>query len=208
MENDSPKVRVPKQKRSIEKKKRIMEAAMALFSEKGIHGTTSKEISAQAGVSIGTFYSYFVNKQTLLNDVLEIYLDNHFNQIWKDSPEADMAEGRQLIRHFMENLLLAYDVAPGFHRETHVLRYSDPEVKELYDAETRRELKQIVSVLKRFDHLLQLDDLEAVAVFIHSAAENIAHKIKFMGTIDENRLIEAFTDVLFSFLVKRLTDQE
>ena len=49
--------RVPTQKRSIEKKQRIKDAALKLMSEKGYFATSSNEIAREAGVSIGTFYS-------------------------------------------------------------------------------------------------------------------------------------------------------
>ena len=55
------RVRIPQQKRSIERKKKIKHAALTLFAKKGINGTSSNEIARSAGVSIGTFYSYIEN---------------------------------------------------------------------------------------------------------------------------------------------------
>jgi len=197
-----PKTRVPKQQRSIDKKNRIMDAAMTLFARKGIHQTNSKEIAAEAGVAIGSFYSYFPDKRKLLTEVLEIYLDNHFDKIWKDNLTWDTLPTPRIIRHYIDNLLSAYDMAPDFHKETHVLRYSDPDVKALYDKETAKELSQIVAILIQFKDQVAINDMEAAAVVIHSAAENLAHKIKFMETIDENRLIDEFTDMIFRYLAK------
>ena len=66
--------RIPKQKRSIEKKQRIKDAAMKLMSEKGYYKTSSNEIAKEAGVSIGTFYSYFADKKALYAElVADIY---------------------------------------------------------------------------------------------------------------------------------------
>ncbi|HAW15603.1 MAG TPA: hypothetical protein DCW41_02750 [Clostridiales bacterium] len=68
------RIRIPKQKRSIEKKQRIKDAAMKLMSEKGYHQTSSNEIAKEAGVSIGTFYSYFKDKKELYAElVADIY---------------------------------------------------------------------------------------------------------------------------------------
>lgn len=195
-----PKTREPRQKRSIEKKQNIMAAAMALFARKGIHATTSKDIAAEAGVATGSFYSYFPDKGKLLIDVLEIYLNDHFDRIWTAFAPPEGVSPRDLIRHYMENLLAAYRVAPGFHRETHVLRYSDPEVKALYDRETQRELDQIAAVLLRFSEQIAVDDMTAATIVIHSAAENLAHKITFMGTLDTPRLIAEFTDMIHRYL--------
>lgn len=179
-----------------------MDAAMALFARKGIHQTNSKEIAAEAGVAIGSFYSYFPDKRKLLTEVLEIYLNNHYDKIWKDGLPWDTIPSTRLIRHYIKNLLSAYDIAPDFHKETHVLRYSDPDVKALYDKETAKELKQISEVLFNFKDQMAITDMDAAAVVLHSAAENLAHKIKFMGSLDENRLINEFTDMIFRYLVK------
>lgn len=175
---------------------------MALFAQKGIHRTTSKEIAAGAGVAIGTFYAYFPDKKQLLIEVLDIYLNNHFDRIWEKGPEWEVTNAPRIIRHYIENLLAAYDMAPDFHRETHVLRYSDPEVKALYDKETEKELKQLADALDRFKDHLHINDSDATAVVIHSAAENLAHKIKFMGSLDQGRLIDEFTDMIHRYLVK------
>jgi AcrR family transcriptional regulator len=201
-ETKPEKTRVPKQRRSIDKKNRIMEAAMALFAKNGIHKTNSKEIAAEAGVAIGSFYSYFPDKKKLLADVLDTYLKDHFDRIWKDGAALEGMSFREIIRRLIENLLEAYNESPDFHRETHVLRYSDPEVKALYDRETEKELRRISETLEHLREFLAVTDVEAAAVVIHSAAENLAHKIKFMGTLDEKRLTAEFTDMITRYLSK------
>jgi len=44
----------------------ILEAAVAVFAEKGYQRATVKEIAARAGVAPGTIYLYFKNKRDLL----------------------------------------------------------------------------------------------------------------------------------------------
>ncbi len=50
-----------------DKKKRILEAALKLFIEKGIDNTSTALISKEAGVAAGTIYLYFENKVDLIN---------------------------------------------------------------------------------------------------------------------------------------------
>ena len=197
------KTRIPKQQRSIEKKNRIMDAAMTLVAKKGIHNTNSKEIAAKAGVAIGTFYSYFPNKNQLLVELLDIYLKDHFHRIWKDGISTDATSFQQTIRHLAQNLLDAYDVAPDFHKETHVLRYSDPEVKALYDRDTEMEIKQISHVLEQFSVYHTIKNIKAAALVIQSAAENLVHKIKFMGIKDEKPAIDEFSEMIYKYLFKK-----
>ena len=66
-------VRIPKQKRSIEKKDAIIRASYTLFCEKGYYKTNTAEIAKMAGVSTGIVYSYFQDKKDILDmiDLLE-----------------------------------------------------------------------------------------------------------------------------------------
>lgn len=45
----------------------ILEAALALFVERGFHGTAVPEIAERAGVGAGTIYRYFASKEALVN---------------------------------------------------------------------------------------------------------------------------------------------
>ena len=54
----SETVRKPKQVRSIETKKRIVEAGYVMFAEKGYFNTNTAEIAKKAGVSTGIVYGY------------------------------------------------------------------------------------------------------------------------------------------------------
>jgi len=44
----------------------LLEAALALFAERGIAGTALHEVAARAGVSNGTFYNYFHTREQLV----------------------------------------------------------------------------------------------------------------------------------------------
>ena len=67
-------IREPKQKRSIDKKERIIKAAYELFSENGYYRTGTADIAKKAGVSTGIVYGYFQDKRDILFYVLKIYI--------------------------------------------------------------------------------------------------------------------------------------
>lgn len=46
-------------------KERILEVALRLFREKGVEGTTTKQISKMAGIAEGTLFNYFKTKEDL-----------------------------------------------------------------------------------------------------------------------------------------------
>jgi AcrR family transcriptional regulator len=54
-----------------ERRRVIVEAALALFSQKGFRGTTTKEIAGAAGCSEATIFKHFTTKDELYSAILE-----------------------------------------------------------------------------------------------------------------------------------------
>lgn len=51
-------------------RRRLLEAATALFASAGLHGVTSARIAAEAGVATGTFYLHFKDKEELFREIV------------------------------------------------------------------------------------------------------------------------------------------
>ncbi len=47
----------------------MLDAALALFAERGFDGTAMPEIAARAGLAAGTIYRHFVSKEALVNEL-------------------------------------------------------------------------------------------------------------------------------------------
>jgi AcrR family transcriptional regulator len=74
-----------------ERKQKIIDAAKALFSEKGYAGTGLREIAERAGVSLGNIYNYFKNKEEIFSSIFNpeeigITLLESFQHIAGDFP--------------------------------------------------------------------------------------------------------------------------
>ena len=52
----------------------LLDAALALFVEKGFAATRAEEVALRAGVSKGTLYLYYPSKEELLKAVIEHFL--------------------------------------------------------------------------------------------------------------------------------------
>ena len=69
------KTRVPTQKRSIEKREKIIKAGFDLFCEKGYYKTNTAEIAKYAGVSTGALDSYFEDKRQIFIEAFHQHID-------------------------------------------------------------------------------------------------------------------------------------
>lgn len=59
-----------RQQNRIERERRILEAALKVFSETGFSGTTMDAVAIEAGLSKPTLYQYFASKEALFSGML------------------------------------------------------------------------------------------------------------------------------------------
>lgn len=52
-------------------KKKVLMAALKLFSEKGVDRTSTSEIAKESGMSEGTIFKYYKSKENLLNSIVD-----------------------------------------------------------------------------------------------------------------------------------------
>lgn len=74
-----------RQRKALETKKAIFESAISLFKEKGFENVYIDEITAKAGTSKGSFYTYFKSKDEV---IFEHYnkIDEHYDIVYRALP--------------------------------------------------------------------------------------------------------------------------
>ncbi|HWF30365.1 MAG TPA: TetR/AcrR family transcriptional regulator [Mycobacterium sp.] len=65
----------PKQERAALTRQRILDAAARVFAEYGYTAGTTNRIAERAGVSIGSLYQYFPNKDAVLRALMDAHVD-------------------------------------------------------------------------------------------------------------------------------------
>ena len=95
-----PASRPARQRRKEARPQELLDAALALFVEKGFSATRSEQVAARAGVSKGTLYRYFPSKEELFKAVVRTNLSAH---IAEGQLAADRFTGSsaQLLRGLM-----------------------------------------------------------------------------------------------------------
>lgn len=108
--------RRPRQSRSSMTVDAILEAAAILFAKDGFDATSTTRIAERAGVSVGSLYEYFPNKEALVAKLLKRHCDR---MIERFSQKFRSAEGKPLddvIAIFVEATHDAYAVDVRLHR--------------------------------------------------------------------------------------------
>ncbi|WP_066190499.1 MULTISPECIES: TetR/AcrR family transcriptional regulator [Gracilibacillus] len=89
-----------------DKQQAVAKSALSLFSEKGFHQTSTKDIAHHAQVSEGTVYKHFQNKENLLFSViLPLYKEFVFPVVLHELYQAVQSEEAKPFYHFLEKVV-------------------------------------------------------------------------------------------------------
>ncbi len=194
----------PKQKRGREKKDRILDRALDLFSEKGYHGTNTKEIAAAAGVATGTLYRYFRDKKAVFMAVW-VRLETEMRERIFGFGRRLAGEGGDpaaLLETFIGFSMEAHRAHRGFHREVLVLQLLDPEAAAFNREREQRILDELKDFLQGLHGMFRVGDLEAAAELVYLAVEETAHRaVIHESGVGEERLVAELTDMLARYLL-------
>jgi AcrR family transcriptional regulator len=94
-----------------ERRQQILEAALAVFGQKGFHAANVSDVAAQAGVSQGTIYWYFESKDELLTAALLTLFEGIEEATLAVLEEHSTASGK--LRALAESLVGFGDIAEG-----------------------------------------------------------------------------------------------
>jgi AcrR family transcriptional regulator len=89
----------------------ILEASYRLFTEQGYHGTSMRAIAAQAGITAGSIYNHFTDKEQIIQAVILKY--HPILRILPHLSEVEGASADELIRDAAHRLAQEVETDPG-----------------------------------------------------------------------------------------------
>lgn len=162
--------------------KEIIAAAKAVFFEKGYFGSTIDEIAQRAGISKGTVYLYFKNKDELYASLMLPMVDEFAElliEFEKDLSKKKFKSGSEIIMKFYEIF-------------TRIYQY-DPDSLRVFQVYHLLDLSEVMGESVRKKHRLTAKKNGAIAVKIYSDAID-------QGLLLPNNPIQAVNALWASFL--------
>jgi AcrR family transcriptional regulator len=202
------KARIPVQKRSIETREKILNAAWELFAEKGYFKTNTNELAERAGIATGSFYGYFNNKKEVgielmrrfYKEASEKALSNFYIQIG-DNVEENLDTGRKLVRFIIKSLKESHAINTMLHKETTALILLDEDVRKISNEEDKKIITFLITLLQQHKQLIRVDDIEAAAIMLFRISDEIIHRVMInKEDIEDERLLEELEDVICRYL--------
>lgn len=190
-------IREPIQKRSIEKKEKIIKYGFELICEKGYHNTNTAEIAKAAGVSTGIVYQYFNDKRDIFLQGIEQYSKSllfPINEISISKSKTSTLE-EDLI-NVINKSIKNHKLSEAAHEEIYSLQHSDPDVAKIFFQQEIQATNTLVSVLENKN--IQTENIKEKAHLIISMIDNLCHEVVYHKHKDMNY------DVMKEIVVKSI----
>lgn len=110
--------KAPLQARSKATVDAILSAAAQVLKRKGYAAATTDRIAERAGVSVGSLYQYFPNKDAILVALAERHIDEGFGLVRELLVEAlqEAPPAELLLRRFVVAMVALHENEPELHR--------------------------------------------------------------------------------------------
>ena len=167
--------KTPRQARSEATVDAIFEATIQVLLAEGASRLTTTRVSERAGVSVGTMYQYFPNKQALLFAVLKRHMEDVLGKV----EGACVAGAGSNAADMVQNLLATYIEAKTSDPETSIALYSvvtELDVPELFGKFSTRLVKAIETMLSSAADL-EFADVRLVTNMVHTAMTGVTRTI-------------------------------
>jgi len=165
-------VRKPKQSRSKATASSIVEAATQILAQGGWPAFNTNAIAKRAGVSIGSLYEYFPNKQALLDKIANAHLDDGEALV---AAQVQKAANFESVAGIIETLVTALVRLHQHNPKLHRVLSSDAPVSE-QTAQRAAQLRSTATELVQHALAPHVEDAALAGAFAFNTADTLIHQ--------------------------------
>jgi AcrR family transcriptional regulator len=193
----------PQQSRSRVTVVTILDATIRILEQEGNEAATTTRIAEVAGVSVGTLYQYFSNRDAILAALQDRELERATEFMLRVLSEGKARTPFEIARCVIEGLLELYAACPALHRLLVVegLRVTLTDRLKAFD------LRMVTAIRAFLSHSalpLRRTNLDAAAfVIYHSVrATMLARLLEAPPGLDDAVLVDELADLLVVYLIE------
>jgi len=192
----------PTQSRSRATVETILDGCVRVLDQEGIQAATTSRIAEASGVSVGSLYQYFENRDAILNALQDREFSRTTDMIQTHLMRDKFDTPRDLARTVVASLLHLYRSSPGLHRVLALegLRVTPTERVQAFD-------HRIVETLRVFfentPFPIRRASKHAAAFVLYQSvrATMLAKILEEPPGISDEILTEELTELVVSYLI-------
>jgi len=192
----------PSQSRSRATVETILDGCVRVLDQEGMQAATTSRIAEASGVSVGSLYQYFENRDAILNALQDREFARTAEMIHAHLVRDKFDTPRDLAGSVVESLLRLYRSSPGLHRVLALegLRVAPTDRVQAFDhriVETLRVFFEstIFPIRRRNKHVA------AFVLYQSVRATMLAKILEEPPGISDELLTEEVTDLVVSYLI-------
>jgi len=191
----------PRQERSKATVDAILDATARVLVKEGYDGLTTNAVATRAGVSIGSLYQYFPNKEALVAALIEHHLDIKSAQVMAELHRVAVLPAAQAVRAMIVLTIEGYRDEPDLKR---VLIEQVPRVGRMAKIAALHAgtLQMVSAVLAARKNELAITDPDMAAFILMSAIEAICQRASLFepARLRDPALIDEATAMVTRYL--------
>lgn len=171
--------RMPTQKRSIEKRNKIVEKGFELMCEQGYFSTNTTEIAKYANVSTGIIYQYFNDKKEIFIEGVKNYSNNIMFPMLGilETTKIDLKNLNNLLENMIDSFIKSHTISKKAHEELMAMSHLDNDVAKIFKDSELESTDKIVNILNA--NGIRKDNLEEKIHIIIAMVDNLCHDIVY-----------------------------
>jgi AcrR family transcriptional regulator len=181
----------PRQERSRATVETVLAATARILVKRGWDGLSTNAVAEAAGVSIGSLYQYFPNKEALVAALIEKHVEDMSSALLSELARVARLPMAQAVRAVIELTIKAHAIEPALHQ---VLTEQVPRVGRLAKL---RELdaichRMVAGLLAARRDELAITDPDLAAFVLVASIEAITHRAALFAPerLGDPRLID------------------
>ncbi len=201
-------IKKPRQKRSVQTRAKILQAAYDLFTEYGFDETTTHLIAERSGISVGGLYAHFKNKEEMFLTLMEQRSRNSYEMTQDFMAEIrDKAMSvQQCMGEMIPRMWAAHSRHGKLNLEMNKFVHMNPQAAEIHDYWENKEVEALRDWLRESHQDQCPGDLdEVVCVMSRSIHEvfQFLYKNSFkpeQERMDERKILQVLVRLCESML--------
>ena len=172
-------VRMPTQKRSIDKRNKIVEKGFELMCNNGYHKTNTSDIAEYAEVSTGIIYQYFNDKKEIFIEGVKKYSDGIMFPLLEiiNNEEVKIDSIDEILNKLINKFVSVHTVSKKAHEEMMAMSHLDDDVAQIFHERELTMSKKIVSILEYNN--IKLNNINEKVHIIIGLVDNLCHEIVY-----------------------------
>lgn len=174
-----PDTRIPTQKRSLEKRNKIIEKGFELMCEKGYFNTTTNDIAAYSNVSIGIIYQYFNDKKDIFMHGVKNYATKIMYPMLDviDEKNFKINELETIISKMIDEFIKSHNISKKAHEELLAMSHLDEDIGNIFKNAELEMSNNIIKILN--DNGINIQNIKEKIHIIIGIVDNLCHEVVY-----------------------------